>query len=45
MIPRKLTVRLGQLAAYYPVVVVTGPRQAGKTTLCRATFADKPYVS
>ncbi len=45
MIMRKLTERLLQLATYYPVVAVTGPRQAGKTTLCRATFPDKPYVS
>ncbi len=45
MITRKLTDKLLQLATYYPVVAVTGPRQAGKTTLCRATFPDKPYVS
>jgi len=25
------------------VVVLTGPRQSGKTTLVRAVFADKPY--
>ena len=45
MITRKLADKLVQLATYYPVVAVTGPRQAGKTTLCRATFPDKPYVS
>ncbi|NTU50059.1 MAG: ATP-binding protein [Desulfobulbaceae bacterium] len=45
MITRKLTDKLLQLATYYPVVAMTGPRQAGKTTLCRATFPDKPYVS
>ena len=27
------------------MVTVTGPRQSGKTTLCRAVFPDKPYVS
>ncbi|MDP1901805.1 MAG: ATP-binding protein [Rubrivivax sp.] len=32
-------------AAQYPVVTVTGPRQAGKTTLCRQTFADRPYAN
>jgi hypothetical protein len=32
-------------AETFPVVTVTGPRQAGKTTLCRAAFPDKPYVS
>jgi len=45
MIPRKLSAKLLELARYYPVVAVTGPRQAGKTTLCRATFPEKPYVS
>ena len=34
-----------QLAAEYPVVAVTGPRQSGKTTLVRTVFPDKPYVS
>ena len=29
----------------YPVITVTGPRQSGKTTLCREVFADKPYYS
>ena len=29
----------------YPVVTVLGPRQSGKTTLCRIAFPDKPYVN
>lgn len=45
MIPRQAASRLAELATYYPVVALTGPRQAGKTTLARATFPDKPYVS
>ena len=45
MITRKLLPTLLKLAEYYPVVVVTGPRQAGKTTLCRAAFPDMSYVS
>ena len=45
MIARKLESKLRELAGYYPVVVVTGPRQAGKATLCQATFPDKPYIS
>lgn len=28
-----------------PVVVLTGPRQSGKTTLVRTAFADKPYAN
>jgi predicted AAA+ superfamily ATPase len=45
MIPRSAASRLADLARYYPVVAITGPRQAGKTTLARAVFAHKPYVS
>lgn len=45
MIPRKLRSKLLELAGYYPVVVVTGPRQSGKTTLCQSTFPDKAHVS
>ncbi len=45
MIPRLAAPRLLELATYYPIIAITGPRQAGKTTLARATFADKPYVS
>lgn len=26
-------------------VAVMGPRQSGKTTLCKATFPGKPYIS
>ena len=28
-----------------PVVVLTGPRQSGKTTLVREIFSDKPYAN
>jgi len=28
-----------------PVVTVTGPRQSGKTTLCRACFSHLPYAN
>jgi hypothetical protein len=45
MIDRNLAGPLRELARHYPVVMVTGPRQSGKTTLCRSTFGDKPYVS
>jgi predicted AAA+ superfamily ATPase len=34
-----------QLAQLYPVVTVMGPRQSGKTTLCRTCFAEHQYVS
>lgn len=45
MIPRTLEKKLRELAGYYPAVLVTGPRQSGKTTLCRMAYADKRYVS
>jgi len=34
-----------QVANQYPVITITGPRQSGKTTLCRKVFADKKYIS
>lgn len=45
VIPRSIQPRLEALARRFPVVTVVGPRQAGKTTLCRATFPRKRYVS
>lgn len=45
MIPRLLAFTIQRLALGFPVVVLTGPRQSGKTTLVRAMFPDKPYLS
>lgn len=36
---------LRRFANQYPVVTLTGPRQSGKTTLCRKVFRAKEYVS
>ena len=41
MIEREITSRLTTLFEQYPFVTVTGPRQSGKTTLCRTAF---PYL-
>ncbi len=45
MIPRILTRLALERSRQLPIVTVTGPRQSGKTTLCKAAFPDKPYVS
>jgi predicted AAA+ superfamily ATPase len=45
VISRAAQKTLRQLAAGFPIVSVTGPRQSGKTMLVRATFPRKPYVS
>ncbi len=45
LIPRTLSPVLLERARHYPVVTVTGPRQSGKTTLCRQAFPHKPYVT
>ncbi len=45
MIPRIAARTLVALAARYPVVTLTGPRQGGKTTLCRSSFPGKAYAN
>lgn len=45
MIPRDAAPTLARLAQGFPLVAITGPRQAGKTTLAKAIFSEKPYVS
>lgn len=45
IVSRTLSSSLRDAAASYPVVTVTGPRQSGKTTLCRAVFPEHGYVS
>lgn len=34
-----------ELAAQFKAVAIIGPRQSGKTTLAKACFPEKPYVS
>ena len=43
MHPRRLAPILLERAARMPVVTLTGPRQSGKTTLCRHLFPALPY--
>ena len=45
MIEREIAPHLSRLFQQYPFVTVTGPRQSGKTTLCRAAFPDLAYAN
>lgn len=45
MYKRTLAGFLGEVAGKYPVITVVGPRQSGKSTLCREFFKKYPYVS
>lgn len=45
MIERTLTAKIVALAQKFQVITLTGPRQAGKTTLVRAAFPNLPYTS
>ncbi len=44
-IPRAITPRIEDAHKHYPVITITGPRQAGKSTLCRHLFPDYQYVN
>jgi len=45
MIPREIANNILAQAAKMPVVVLTGPRQSGKTTLAKNLFPDYEYVN
>ena len=45
MIKRDLEKKLLNLAKWFPVVSVTGPRQSGKSTLVKKAFQDYNYVN
>lgn len=44
-IERTLSIKLQAVAQQFPVITLTGPRQSGKTSLVKALFPAKPYVS
>jgi predicted AAA+ superfamily ATPase len=45
MIKRTLTKKIEYFLTKYPVVLLTGPRQSGKSTLLRNAFPEYDYVS
>lgn len=45
MIPRDIAPWLERAARTWPSITLTGPRQSGKTTLCRDLFPHLPYRS
>jgi hypothetical protein len=42
---RELETELIRLSQFFRVLTVTGPRQSGKTTLCKKTFAEYKYIN
>lgn len=44
MIKRELEKKLREYAKAFPVLLLNGPRQSGKTTLIQTVFKNKPYV-
>ncbi len=45
VIYRDISPKLIGAAKQLPAITLTGPRQSGKTTLCRAVFPQHPYVT
>jgi predicted AAA+ superfamily ATPase len=45
LVGRAISPLLASSFASYPVVTITGPRQSGKTTLCRTAFPHLPYFN
>ncbi len=45
LIQRQITESLREMLPKFPILLVTGPRQSGKTTLLRDAFPEYRYVN
>lgn len=45
LISRELEKEVISALSYFPSITITGPRQSGKTTLCRKLYPELPYVN
>ena len=45
MYNRELKTKLLELSQTWSIISVTGPRQSGKTTLCKMAFPEYEYVN
>ncbi len=45
ILKRNIEAIFKKLASSYKIVTITGPRQSGKTTLCKTIFPEKKYYS
>lgn len=45
MLARQIEQILPEVARTFPVIAIVGPRQSGKTTLCRNFFSHLPYIT
>ncbi len=42
---RQLCKEITRISAHYPILTVTGPRQSGKTTLCKQLYPNYAYIN
>lgn len=45
IIPRRIKTHINEIGQFFPIISLTGPRQAGKTTLLSRLFPNYEYIS